>query len=465
MNPAAVNDEVARFIAASLIVLDVDTQQRPVLLLLDAPVSFHPNGGWSRQLAPRPHWMDIVGRNRDSLFALKEAEIAASRMWEENMPRMPELRDGDRLVESPSFEQAKRFYLDELLMILIEYLEKAELIQLAVSAVGDLRFDRGVVDAVLSRHNHTWQATQFMRSVVVPILNFESQLEQINFTDNLRIRRMSNEEKAAFWSPMDSNLSAYHIPQLQEVSFLAEANYVAPRAIGSSTIMIPSLKQLLTALRLAQGGDVGALAFRDTLLPSFVSRSYASGQLPDYWLPTDIRPPRYVLNTDAATSVLELFGLLTRAKANGRISDLDTSLRRFNQHYSRRFDEDKILDLTIVLESTLLFGDNNELSYKVALRGAALLKDQVPPADVFRLLRDLYKARSAIVHNGLDSRAIEKKGYTAGMSVGDFVTAVAQCVRIVLARYLQAIDIGGSVRKVTESLDSVLVTQLQPDIT
>jgi Apea-like HEPN len=466
MKSSVINKEVAQFLSASLAVLNADVGSRGVPLLLDDPISFNSDGTWSRQLTPKPFWNAIVSRSRDALLALPEAESAAYRMFEQKMPALPEMRDADfQRIEAPSFEQAKEYYHSELLLMLKEYLEGAELIQLAVTAVGDLKIDNSLVDSMLWRHNQTWNASEFVHSVVVPIINFESEADQISVTKDLRIRRMSNEEKAAFWNPMDTNLSAYHIPQLQQVFFLAEINYTMPQRMGTSSLVIPALTQLLTALRLSQGGDVGALAYRDELLSPAVKRSTSSGQLPDYWLPADKVLSRYFLDSKAMASVLELFGFLSRARQSGRLRDLETPLRRFNQHYSRRYNEDKILDLTIVLESTLLFGDTNELSYKVGLRGAALLKDVVPPAEVFKLFRDLYKARSAIVHNGLDASAIEKKGYTAGRGVEDFVAAVAQNVRRVLVSYLKAIDAGGSVRKVTDTLDSVLVTQLRPDIT
>ena len=80
---------------------------------------------------------------------------------------------------------------------------------------------------------------------------------------------------------------------------------------------------------------------------------------------------------------------------------LEWVLKRFNLSYSKGGDEEKVIDHTIILEMLLLHGTKDELKYRLALRGAALLRDEQPPKEVFGVLSCLYNARSQIVHNGV----------------------------------------------------------------
>src|SRR6266436_5573922 len=77
--------------------------------------------------------------------------------------------------------------------------------------------------------------------------------------------------------------------------------------------------------------------------------------------------------------------------------DLSVGLRRFNQSYERRIPEDQIIDLTIALESTLLADRDEELTYRLAVRGAALLADVGTPWEPRKgraLLTTMYDVRS-----------------------------------------------------------------------
>jgi hypothetical protein len=83
--------------------------------------------------------------------------------------------------------------------------------------------------------------------------------------------------------------------------------------------------------------------------------------------------------------------------------DLSVGLRRFNQSYERNIPEDQIIDLTVALESTLLADRGEELTYRLAVRGAALLANVGTPWELRKsraLLATMYDVRSRIVHGG-----------------------------------------------------------------
>jgi hypothetical protein len=168
---------------------------------------------------------------------------------------------------------------------------------------------------------------------------------------------------------------------------------------------------------------------------------------------------KYRLSGDEIDALNVIMKMLEQCEKSRSFSDLSVPLRRFNQSYSRERDDDKLLDLTVVLESSLLFGDTVELSYKIALRAAAILRNLADPIEVYAVFRDLYKARSAIVHSGKGPRDLEKKS-TRGLPMGEFCALVTQYIRMILCEYLRRVTAGQTVKQITDSLDEEVVQQI-----
>lgn len=96
--------------------------------------------------------------------------------------------------------------------------------------------------------------------------------------------------------------------------------------------------------------------------------------------------------------------------------------------------EDRILDYSICLESTLLFGMRDELKYRLALRGAKLLGKHCDPQETFNKLKCLYDIRSKIVHDGhtFDTDEVEKEIKRIGLKPGEFNEATDLLMRQIL---------------------------------
>ncbi len=77
----------------------------------------------------------------------------------------------------------------------------------------------------------------------------------------------------------------------------------------------------------------------------------------------------------------------------------------FHKCYDSQTPSDRILNLAIVLESTMLSGKNQELNYRLFLRTSAFLEQNVK-----KLLETFYTLRSEIVHNGTVPDFTCKKG-------------------------------------------------------
>lgn len=121
---------------------------------------------------------------------------------------------------------------------------------------------------------------------------------------------------------------------------------------------------------------------------------------------------------------------------NLRGNRIEIALRRLNFAYERARLEDKLIDYLIGLEALLLRkNERQELGYRLALRGSALLgnKNQKRKS-IFRDLKKAYKERSDIVHGG---------GIKEYINIGrenvpfkDFVNRVEEHLRSALKQFL-----------------------------
>ncbi|MDY6866051.1 MAG: HEPN domain-containing protein, partial [Halobacteriota archaeon] len=146
---------------------------------------------------------------------------------------------------------------------------------------------------------------------------------------------------------------------------------------------------------------------------------------------------------------------LSHQKDQGK---LDVGIRKFNDIYDRRFLEDKIIDMSILLESTLLYGDDKELGYRLSLRGAHLLKSNRDTEGTFKLLKKFYDLRSKIVHNG--------ERLNPPVSIGEmpfrpdeFVAEMEAVCREVLRTFIEKVAGGFSISQVNADLDTESLRQ------
>ncbi|MCU1696058.1 MAG: hypothetical protein JWR34_2121 [Mycobacterium sp.] len=77
--------------------------------------------------------------------------------------------------------------------------------------------------------------------------------------------------------------------------------------------------------------------------------------------------------------------------------EVKLAARRSVRAMMRTNDEDRTLDATIGVEA-LLLSDNAELKYRMSIRAAAALYDEMPPALIFGLAKKVYDHRSKIAH-------------------------------------------------------------------
>jgi hypothetical protein len=335
-----------------------------------------------------------------------------------------------------------------------------------------------------SRFRTGWMATTDQHFAIVPLLNFRAEpIQPLSLSSYFELSTFSDQEKAWVWSVMDDSHESGLIPfhTFIRTEFKLAARWSLPnfrraedqqRALTeiqtTDVTLLNGLRNVVTALRLIKPGDVavtGYAAQTDEVPPlggypslralgvlwsDFQVRRHGT----DYTLEeADIEDARYFVEA------LEM--LDSRPKRGG----LDVALRRFNQSYSREYNEDRLIDLTVALESTLLadVGDpKTDLKYRFVLHGAALLAGRRRPQEVHSLLRHMYDVRSAIVHSGKILSEMKKKDLM-GLEWAEFAQACEDLTRDILAEYVRELQRNPTttVQSITKRLEEKVVKGLE----
>lgn len=102
--------------------------------------------------------------------------------------------------------------------------------------------------------------------------------------------------------------------------------------------------------------------------------------------------PSLEVNTDQEKSLVTAYSHLLKAKSNVRIA-----ARRARRGGLRLDVEDELLDSAIGIEA-LLGNERDELTHRLALRASAVLAKDFEPAQMYRVIKEIYKVRSKVVH-------------------------------------------------------------------
>jgi hypothetical protein len=417
---------------------------------------------YQRQIISRPFsWRLLSG---DDLEALEQNEAllqSLKKLWDDNRIALPTMTDPmGNLIRDFNAQNVKRNLIHFSLM---------QQVCVFVDSKGTLEFDiRELVD-FLDEDFKQSVAASVSRVANVPLLNFTLASETMNLAEGLTIEAFPPEEKTDLWG-RDHVADGYiGLQQLAAVShklcYRYEQPHLAPVNMRGSGYRL--LSHAMSALRLLQRGQIFGHVLTDTLRSTspFSLVGWSGNVLPDFRPPVEILGgTTYYLDGNQETSLRVIFDNLLQLDKTNRLQKLATSLRRFNQYYSRDLDEDKVIDLTVALEASLLFGTEDELRYKVALRGAALLRQINDPRMTFSTLRGLYDVRSKIVHEGATlGNLTEAKRFKTLFSVttpGDFISGAEEIVRSVLREYVQLISTGKTVEQINSDLEAIVLQAL-----
>ncbi len=377
-----------------------------------------------------------------------------------------ELASGFRLsdnagtrIKNPSLEQLRpiitHMYLDRPIRHLVRKHERTT-------------FRRAQVLACLDQYIAHWSGKADSEPELAPIYNLQTDVGTIKldgwvsivkFTDEEKTRRMRTLGNLDWAIDIRDYASALQVAKLQAIDGGYDEN--EKRAIR--THARKALQCAVTSLRLMKREGVGTMGYLQLTGPEGQLGGGLS-PLEDFHLPRNrillVRDP-YVLDRADLPRFRKLYGRMSRDEFKTWDS-LELLLRQFNRSCQKERDEDRILDYAICCEAALLSGVNNELSYRLALRAAKLLRDRCSPRQAFEHMQCLYKVRSRIVHSNeaLSSPKTRKEIKRAGLEAHEFMPTVDTLMRELLSAIIERASHDHSLEAICKNLDAEILEAL-----
>lgn len=281
-----------------------------------------------------------------------------------------------------------------------------------------------------------------------PLIGFESRVENFRISEEFSIEIFSD------WHKNSYNLSDFDL-----------INGYTSREIRSSTHMIrwetsiqkgnprpqhheKHLYLLIMSLRFFLSSDVVA-KFSYSEPKELISIVGVSGK----WHFETSKPWQFYDSCEFSEpdllKVKALFtDLLRLENLSGYKNIFNVVVKRYLSSLSRTSPEDSVIDFTICLESLLLANEQNELKFRLALRGANLLENE-DPICIKRMLNNMYDDRSAIVHNGKTLKELRKGD--SGSVIKEYRLATEKIIRA----YVEKSARFESINKINEYLDEL----------
>jgi hypothetical protein len=289
-------------------------------------------------------------------------------------------------------------------------------------------------------------------TMMAPIygIDIPAEKKSENF-NNIRIMRVTGSLRDRFYFPL--NIAISDVMNLQNVVVREE---VVPGWDNARTAKLQSeftaqVELLVTSIRLATDANVIIPAFY-----YFSSSSVASsGTISNTSSMTAIGR-RTLLESGLVTSICDIMNQIEGAKKDQHLS---LGLRRFNVARQRTSADDQIIDYAISLEATVLAKQDDELLFRLALLGSALIRNEQDKRLTYDILHDLYTIRSAIVHNGHSFADVISNKKKLRYKDQDMLEKISQTVRNIMLKYVREIGTGDrSVIDINKALMHVIIS-------
>lgn len=323
----------------------------------------------------------------------------------------------------PGWEESTSSITMKMTDILV-YSMITSLIDRYVHINGSAEFETSVADLVVTEVTNYVFLKKLPIDIVIPILFVNFQFEELNLSENIVIRRLTDEEQLS-----RSNIKSYNTSIHDRVMHSAthalvlnnwevnNSEHILRFDILDNSRAYPRdlIDKFFASLRIVNGFNTG---YAQIFSLARQWQSHAKANLPyttgvsvraypavleDYYWNIEELPK---LTENEASNVGSVFNKLCEVTENS----IELSVKRLNQCLVRDNEEDSVLDATIALEA-LLAGDGNQgITHKLAMRVAGLAKISdnfsTTPNQAFKDIKSIYDYRSAIVHG---SKKIDKK--------------------------------------------------------
>ena len=340
----------------------------------------------------------------------------------------------DHLTKKPSFSKKLT------LKFIISYLNKNQ----------SFSKDKKIFDATFENF-FSFLTNLLEDTYVTPLFNFESNLGPKGIEiDDIRIRPIT-EDEFYYFTNLDENKNLPNV--FYDLTFVMFTKHSSDELNSSYELVKSRFELMLDALSLVgYGTPAFGTIFRNINNP---------------WIHYD---SKYEIDVTKQESLFfdkkhlaklkSIFNLLSDIDFSKKENSfLDIAKRRFGSALTRPNPVDKLIDLTVSLES--LFAPNpGEITVRLSNRMATLLaKNDSQREDYWIFIKKVYNLRSGIVHgDGLRNTEINGKKYTLDQILEKLVDLTQQSILIYL-KLVSNYSGNNKINKICDDIDRALINK------
>lgn len=302
---------------------------------------------------------------------------------------------------------------------------------------------------------------------IAPLIGFEADpAKPIAITPTLRLRPVSEEEEdelsraKSILGHHERGLSAAF--RFKSIKWVIECESTEPTpGHFSAALAFNSVIRVLQALRIFQDGRVDFAILGQRTLPYGTIGSGTPNPASSLhaWSPFDTK---YTLLQSERESLVSFTRAFLSHPPGVGSAWIELAGGRLDDAHRRELDRDRLIDSVVLLEAVLLHDGEDELGFRLASRGAALLGDSPDKrAELHSTFRGAYNRRSKILHGKADP------GTPTGSDVMPLAravlrTCIAQTEKLRLDTLLRALDSFAISRRDGETL-SMFLDRTKPE--
>lgn len=354
---------------------------------------------------------------------------------------------------------------DSLLGILSEVNSRGHIGQVVIPRLfaeyfkqkGDLKFDENLFVEVYDEFEEYLQNDSVQYRSWALLSNFHMETEELVLEDQLRIRKVTPEERAAVKDGVArGTLTRFDLMNdfLIETEFEISKNPDGPVELNEGE---EKFDAVMLALRLfSEGGDTHHKSVFTNEHPvnfSSIGTKTSGGETANGAL-----NERCQFDEENAREFEEFWNNYKSYFYLEERNSITNPIRRFNQMDQKSILEDALIDSVIAFESTLLqeIGQTESYRFRMPLRASLLLEKSTGRNRdfIYQFFRELYDARSAIVHRGSEISSIEIEDQN--LNPKEFISQAREFLRHTLTEYIHRLENGESMQQVNQRLDRAL---------
>lgn len=314
-------------------------------------------------------------------------------------------------------------------------------------------FNDRLCDDLYKKYEDFFYKSERDLNPIAPLHNFESEMEVILLDENLKIRKICEEEQKKLYREDYSMIPKFDVIKIK---FMLECRYeVKAHRPDEMYYIKESFDRVISAMRLFKKGTFGYNRVTTKMYSAcpISKASMSSGK--NYYEPYN--GTQYNLSKDEVEGLVKFWEAYKDVNFE-KNRFIELAIRRFNLSHIRKDLEDKLIDMMIAFEA-LYLTDNAELSYKLATRAAFILgidKKKSEQKEIYLFFKKAYAIRSEIVHGSkhLDQKKI-KLPNGKEISVQEFILQLEDYLRQSILHFI-SLPMELSVKERTKYLDQIM---------